>query len=100
MYYNREGVQIELLEWGRLLEQEHYRLVEFTEVGAVHVSTVWLGLDHAMGNTTPPLIFETMIFGGELDEKCQRYATLEEAKAGHDRWVRVVEADGDRPEGC
>ena len=46
------------------------------------VSTVFLGLDHAFDGGTP-LLFETMIFGGEHDEYQERYATWDEAEAGH-----------------
>jgi hypothetical protein len=32
-----------------------------------------------------------MIFGGERDQECERYATWEEAKAGHARIVAEVQ---------
>lgn len=53
-----------------------------TVVGDVTVSTVWLGLDHQHGSG-PPLIFETMTFGGEYDQEMQRYSTEEDAMRGH-----------------
>jgi hypothetical protein len=46
------------------------------------VSTVFLGIDHNFGNG-PPLLFETMVFGGEYDGYCKRYSTWEEAEGGH-----------------
>ena len=46
------------------------------------ISTVWLGLNHQFGNG-PPLIFETMVFGGKYDGEQERYSTLEEAQNGH-----------------
>jgi hypothetical protein len=51
------------------------------------VSTVFLGLDHSWDDG-PPLLFETMIFGGYYDEYPIRYATIQEARAGHRRVVR------------
>jgi len=62
-----------------------------TVVGKVNVSTVWLGLDHQWGDG-PPLIFETMVFGGrgKLADAQQRYATREQALAGHAEMVRAV----------
>lgn len=54
------------------------------------VSTVWLGLDHNWWAGGPPLIFETMIFGGPLDGELWRYSTPEQARAGHRRVVRLV----------
>ena len=48
-----------------------------------------MGLDHAfMGG--PPLLFETMIFGGEHDQFQERYSTWEEAMAGHKKAVELV----------
>jgi hypothetical protein len=50
------------------------------------ISTVFLSLDHNWGDG-PPLIFETMVFGGKYDQEQERYATETEALAGHERWV-------------
>ncbi|WP_166903861.1 hypothetical protein [Mycobacterium sp. DL440] len=35
----------------------------------VVVSTVWLGLNHSFTDDGPPIIFETMVFGGVHDAK-------------------------------
>jgi hypothetical protein len=59
--------------------------------GKISVSTVFLSLDHGWDSDVP-IVFETMIFGGERDQECERYATWEEAKAGHDRIVAEVQA--------
>lgn len=56
----------------------------------VGVSTVWLGTDHGFGLTERPLIFESLIFGGPLDETCRHYATRDEAIAGHAELVAEV----------
>ena len=58
------------------------RSVAQTEREGVRVSTVFLALDHQYGDG-PPLLFETMVLGGEHNEECRRYATWEEAEAGH-----------------
>jgi hypothetical protein len=51
------------------------------------VSTVWLmGIDHSFGGDKP-ILFETMIFGGEHDDEMERYHSYEEAVEGHARWV-------------
>lgn len=56
-------------------------------VGDAWVTTVWLGIDHNWG-LGPPLIFETMVFDdNENDEYCRRYATREQALAGHNAVV-------------
>lgn len=68
--------------WSRWFEMTNMRdrLVAITDVGPIHVSTAFIGLDEC--------IFQTMVFGGRLDGEVQRYRTYEEAEAGH--W-RVVE---------
>lgn len=57
------------------------------------VSTIWMG----MSLDDPPLIFETMVFGGKLARRSERYATEAEAETGHERWIaKVKEAEGIR----
>lgn len=46
------------------------------------VSTVFLVINHAWDDGTP-VLFETMIFGGEHNEYQKRYCTWEEAEEGH-----------------
>lgn len=83
-YFDRQGRPLTLGEWARRFESGlNYRLVDFTELrGGVRVSTVWLGLDHSFG-FGPPLIFETMVFGGPLDGEMMRYPTEAQAIRGH-----------------
>jgi len=89
-YYRRDGTPCEMLEWAESFENPELKIVAQTELPEGEVSTVWLGLDHQFGDG-PPLIFETMVFGGELDQECERYSTEEEAKAGHERWIQKVQ---------
>src|ERR1700738_1927716 len=58
----------------------------------VRVSTVFLGIDYNFNfyRSGPPLLWETMIFGGHHDRYCQRYATREEALAGHVTAVQIA----------
>ena len=67
------------------------RRVARTELagGAVEISTVFLWLDHSYGQG-PPILFETMVFGGLLDEECERYSTWIEAEQGHEAMVDRV----------
>lgn len=90
-FYDREGKEIKLLEWTRMIENPKYRVVKQTAVKKVRVSTIWLGLDHGFGKG-PPLIFETIIFDkdSELDQREEKYSTLEEAIAGHLKAVALV----------
>jgi hypothetical protein len=70
------------LDWGKWFQTAN-RVVARNENDGVVVSTVFLGLDHRFGGKGPPLIFETMIFGGPRDQETYRYSTWEEAEAGH-----------------
>lgn len=65
------------------------RVVAWESSGAVTVSTVFLGADHSHGHG-PPVLFETMIFGGPHDEYQRRYSTLAEAEAGHAEAVALA----------
>lgn len=52
-----------------------------TMIGDVRVSTVFLGLDHSW-DKGEPVLFETLVFGGELDGHMQRYCSWEAAEKG------------------
>jgi hypothetical protein len=79
------------LELVRLWEKEDARVVARDTVRGYLVSTVFLSIDHSYGGG-PPILFETMVFGGngEGDVFCDRYATEEEARAGHTKTVDIV----------
>ena len=78
----------DLIEWG-VWFQTADRDVAKTTVGEVLVSTVFLGLDHNFGEG-PPVLWETMVFGGPLDEETDRYTSREDAEAGHAAMVERV----------
>lgn len=78
----------DIIEWGKWFEKAE-RHVAKTEAGDVKVSTVFLGLDHSFGEG-PPLLFETMIFGGDHDEEMWRYSTWDEAEQGHESACKVA----------
>lgn len=65
-----------------------------TEDGVV--STVFLGMDHGFGRGAP-VLFETMVFGGPMNDYCERYRTWAEAERGHRTvvaQVRIREREG------
>ena len=66
--------------------------VGLAEIGEVEISTVFLGLDQNHLRRGPPVLFETMIFGGRLDHFQNRCATWAEAEAMHAEAVRLVRA--------
>jgi hypothetical protein len=91
LFYDRAGEPISMEEWSRLFRDMTYKVVEKTHVGDAEVSTVWIGADHGFGEG-PPIIFETLIFGGALDQVGARYSTEEEARAGHEKFVKLATA--------
>jgi hypothetical protein len=66
--------------------------VGLAEIGEVEISTVFLGLDQNHLRRGPPVLFETIIFGGRLDYSRSRCATWAEAEAMHAEAVRLVRA--------
>ena len=88
-YFDRNGMPISSDEWCLRLRPEEQR-VALDKLEGSEVSTVWLGLDHQFYPGGPPLIFETMVFGGPLDEEMDRYSTLEQAVKGHADMVAKV----------
>lgn len=85
---DRNVVPASLMEWARYFESAD-RIVRKSVVGEVSVSTVFLGIDHQYGDG-PPLLFETMIFGGQHDQWCARCSTWQEAEAQHDQAILVL----------
>ena len=90
---DRQVVEATIEEWGRDLANPD-RIVAawtFKEKGLVKglVSTVFLGVDHRLGDG-PPLVFETMVFGGPLDRHQERCSTWAEAEAQHERVCAMV----------
>lgn len=78
----------DLLTWAEWFETKNRRVAS-DMIGDVKVSTIFLALDHSFGSG-PPLLFETMVFGGPLDQEQTRCATWEEAEAMHAAMVARV----------
>ena len=67
---------------------EQVRCVAQTELEHGVVTTDFLGMAMGLSRATPPLVFETRVRGGWLDDESERYATLEEAVKGHEMWTQ------------
>lgn len=94
LYFDIDGQPITVERWVELRHDPDYFRVALDVLdegddGRVRVSTVWIGIDHALYGG-PPIIFETMIFGLWEDEYQVRYATLEQARVGHQEAVSLV----------
>lgn len=65
--------------------------VAHTDLGnEIEVSTVFLGIDHNFSGLGKPVLFETMVFNGPLDQEMNRYCTEAAAREGHKRMVQRV----------
>lgn len=83
----------DLTEWAHWYEVNEKRRVALDKVGKSQISTVFLGLDHNYRRKGAPVLFETMVFGGDLDGEMVRYCTWDEAEAGHKRMVERVKTE-------
>lgn len=87
MYYclDEDGnvFECDILQWSTCFSLG--RSIAFTKINKkVHLSTVFLGLDHAFFRSSSPKIFESMLFGNKRYEGLQfRYSTREDALRGH-----------------
>jgi hypothetical protein len=88
---NRVPIAVDWKTWAVWFDKIENRRVARTEINeSCYVSTVFLGLDHNFSGKGEPLLFETMIFGGPLDQDTYRYRTWADAERGHE--AAVVEA--------
>lgn len=79
----------DLLSWAKWFEDSSNRIVKADKVGDVRVSTIFLGIDHNFGDGAP-VLWETMIFGGEHDGYQDRYTSREDALAGHEKALTLA----------
>ena len=96
-----------LFKWAMWLEHSHdskgkdNRIIARDHIGEIFISTVFLGLDHnpdnlrRTGKRGKPVLWETMIFGGQHDQYMRRYASRDDAVVGHSEALEMVK-DCDR----
>ena len=96
LYWDMDGNRMTGEAFAQAFNDNEGKRIGNTTVGDADVSTVWLGVDHQFGDG-PPLIFETMIFGGPHDQFCERYSTKKQAADGHKRIVLALQ-EGRDPE--
>ena len=87
---NHNHIPVDLMTWGRWFGDIKNRRVAEDKIGKVKVSTVFMGTDHNFSDDGPPLLYETMIFGGKRNDEQERYSTWDEAIAGHKRIVKEI----------
>jgi len=92
---NKKPIQeTDLMKWAEWYEKSNKeRIVKQEDIDKVRISTVFLGIDYSFLFKEPPLLFETMIFGGKLNQKQDRYSTWDEAIEGHEKMKKRVEKE-------
>lgn len=85
-WYGPDGSLISAQEANTLLGDDLARRITHTTLitgkGRITVSTVFLVLDHSHGGPEP-VLWETMVFDGPMDEHMDRYTSRADAAAGH-----------------
>jgi hypothetical protein len=81
---------IEAAKW--LEKNPEKKAVKQEHVGDIYVSTVFLALDHSLpwDADKTPVLWETIIFGGEHDQYQERYTSYEDALEGHKKALELV----------
>jgi hypothetical protein len=89
----------DILRWAKWFKTAERRVAQDMDeghdgddAGRVRVSTVFLGLDHNFDSSGPPILWETLVFGGVMDGEMQRYSSLDAAIAGHQDICQQVAA--------
>ena len=79
--------------WAAFFQDDDKRRVAFSEIdsvdGAIAVSTVFLASDHNFGGEGPPILFETLVSGGDKKE-IHRCSTWEQAEQQHKDIVKNI----------
>jgi hypothetical protein len=87
---DRKAVPATEKEWAASLASPDRFVGQWVFADGTYVSTVFLGLDHRFVGKGPPLLYETMVFGGPMDQHQERTSTWEEAEQAHERVCREV----------
>jgi hypothetical protein len=85
----RPVAEPDVVRWAQWYEHFDRQVGNFNLLG-VNVSTVFLGLYHRFSSHGPPLLWETMIFGGRYNHEQWRYASLRSAVRGHKHAVHLA----------
>jgi hypothetical protein len=93
MFYilkDKVPIQVGFIEHASWMQIDENRIIEHTKVGEILISTIFLGINHPFYRDGPPVLFETMIFGGKEGQYQQRYITWDEAVKGHKEACELV----------
>lgn len=99
MYYllneNKEPYKVSIEEGLKIYDDPEMKIVQQDRIDDVFVSTVFLGMDHGWNIDKDvnykPVLWETMIFGGEHDQYQERYTSYKDALRGHFAVLSLVQ---------
>lgn len=101
MYYilddDHEVKPVNMEQWTAwICLNDEKRILARTEIGAATVSTVFLGINHnyTLGflGVNEPMLFETLVFGGPMNDIMFRYTSYDAAMRGHEEACLRVHA--------
>lgn len=91
--FNEHGMPVaepEPRKWAAWMARADTSVAQ-SEIGTAVVCTTFLGLDHNLSATGPPILWETIVFGGPLSEQSDRCAgSREQAEAMHSEMIARV----------
>ena len=82
-------------EWATFLSSPDC-VVASTDIGEVNVTTAFTGIDLGYATFGPPMLFATMIFGGQYDGVGALAATWEVAEIVHEERCNMLRNTGSR----
>jgi hypothetical protein len=83
--------ELDLIRWAEWFGKTSNRAVASTQVGKSNIDTCFLGIDHNFHVNGPPILWETLVFGGPLQGTMDRCAgSREQAEAMHASMVERV----------
>jgi len=84
-------IEHDMMKWAKWVQESESRRVGLEKIGDVKVSTVFLGIDHNFSKDGPPVLWETMVFGGDKDQEMERCSGgREQAEAMHLKMVETI----------
>jgi len=73
------------------IKEPKLSIVRRSKIGKAIVSTVFIGVDHNFSEDGPPILWESMVFGGPFDHQSTRCSgSREQAEAMHERMIQLV----------
>jgi hypothetical protein len=81
----------DVIQWADAFKKQDRHVAE-DFIDDVKVSTVFLGLNHNFGGDGPPILWETMVFGGENSGWMGRYTSYDSALIGHKIVVELIKS--------